>query len=190
MAVVVGSTWDATAAVRACSLEPWVGSVWRVHASRFAGDSSDGSLRVSGRFHRAPDKYLTDTWKALYTALAPEIALAEIVRHFTLDNLLHKVRDQRMSRLQAELQVVVRACTSTGCFDLNVPGVSKDDFCHPTNFEKTHAFARAARECAEGLLVPSCTGLPQGNLIIFPDRLLPGSAVWVEEYRDLQLYAG
>lgn len=59
MAVVVGSTWDATAAVRACPLEPWVGSVWRVHASRFAGDSSDGSFKVSGRFERPINISLT-----------------------------------------------------------------------------------------------------------------------------------
>jgi hypothetical protein len=132
-----------------------------MHARRYTGESADGSLIVSGRYHRAPDKYPpSETWRALYTSLAPEIAIAEIVRHFTVDNLPHKVKDPRLSRLQVNLQAVVIACAPTGCRDLNVPGVSKEGFCDPKSYEVPQQFAQAAREFAEGLLVPSCTRLP------------------------------
>jgi RES domain-containing protein len=192
MAAVIGPAWDATTAIRACPREPWVGFVWRVHASRFDGNNADGSLIVSGRFNRGHDKFdPAASWKALYTSLAPEVALAERIRHFTPDNLLHKVKNQRLSRLRVDLQAVIRTCASSGCRNLDVPGLNQDDLCHPTNYEKAQELAWAVQDCgAEGLMVPSCTRLPQGNLIVFPDNLRNGSIVSVESYEDPNLAAG
>lgn len=190
MAAVVGATWDAAAAVAACHRGPWTGSVWRFHASRFAADSADGSLLASGRFNRGIDKFpASETWKALYTSVAPHIALAERIRHTTPENLLQKMTNQRMSRLRVELQVVVYACASSDCLDPNVPGLSMEDLCHPISYAKAQELAWAVRDCAEGLLVPSCTRLREGNLIIFPENLLQGSTIQVEDYEEPILVA-
>jgi RES domain-containing protein len=191
MAAVVGTTWDATVAVAACPRGSWSGTVWRVHSRRFAGDSAEGSLRISGRFHRGPDKFAAhETWPALYTSVAPAIALAERMRHTTPANLIQKMTDQRMTRLRIELQVVVSACAESGCRTLEVQGLSEEALCHPTDWQKAQELALAARDCAEALLVPSCTRLPEGNLIIFPDRLLAGSEIRIEHFEDPELIAG
>jgi hypothetical protein len=47
------------------------------------------------------------------------------------------------------------------------------DFAHEcmgTDYINTQEFARIVRESAEAMLVPSCTRLPEGSLVIFPDR--------------------
>lgn len=49
--------------------------------------------------------------------------------------------------------------------------------CQSGDYRVTHLIAHAARIRAEALRIPSCTRLPGGNLIIFPDRLLPDSKI-------------
>jgi hypothetical protein len=71
---------------------------------------------------------------------------------------------------------------------LDVPGYAIDDCCQPTNYDATQAIAAAARSVAEALLAPSCTRFPEGNLIIFPDRLHPDSRIVVEETVASDLY--
>jgi hypothetical protein len=180
--------WDAAAAVGACPRGPWRGIVWRCHGRQYAGDNADGSLRVTGRFNQGLDKFPPEAcWKALYTSVGQHVALGERIRH-TSPSTLKKLANQRMSRLLIDLEVVVLACSTEGCAHLAVPGLTDADICHPTDYKRSQELASAVRSTAEALLVPSCTGFPEGNLIIFPDRLRPGSVVRVEESLEPNLY--
>ncbi len=57
------------------------GTVWRVHWRRWRPPIGGLSLRTSGRYHRGLDLFPADqAFPALYTSLAPEIAIWEMVR--------------------------------------------------------------------------------------------------------------
>ncbi len=177
--VAVESSWDASVAVAACTLRPWSGSVWRCHGRQYAGDNAEGSLKVSGRFNRGTDTFPAhETWAVLYTSVAQHVALGERIRHTPVSNL---------SRLRVDLQVVICACLPERCAQLMTPGLDEADLCHLTDHRKIQAFALAVRTVAEALLIPSCTKFPEGNLIIFPDRMMPGSTILVEETQDPEL---
>lgn len=179
---------DATAAIAACPTTTWTGSVWRCRARRYAGGDWGGSIKVTGRFNRGTDRFSqAETWPALYTGLAPHVALGERLRHTTPASL-RALRDQRLSRLWVELQSVIVACAPNGCADLALPGLTVGDLCRPRDYGATHALAEATRAVAEALLIPRCTRFQEGNLIVFPDRLRPGSAVRVAESVDPDLF--
>jgi len=59
--------------------------------------------------------------------------------------------------------------------------------CGRSDYRITQQFARIAREYGEAILVPSCTRLPEGSLVIFPDRLDPGSTIRVMDGVNLAL---
>lgn len=59
--------------------------------------------------------------------------------------------------------------------------------CAGIDYRATQEFARMAREFVEAILVPSCTRLPEGSLVIFPDRLDAGSTLRVTHSVDLSL---
>lgn len=180
--------WDPKRAILQCPRRSWRGSVWRCHGRQYAGDNADGSLKVSGRFNRGLDAFNEDAcWQALYTNTAQHVALAERIRH-TSASTLRKLANQRMSRLHVDVQEVVVVCAPAGCTEIVVRGLTIEDLCQPTDYQYSQELARAARSTAEALLVPSCTGFPEGNLIIFPDRLRPGSLVSVEESLDPNLF--
>lgn len=188
MPASVAPAWDAAAAVAACPLTPWSGHVWRCHGRAYPGASAGGSLRVSGRFHRGVDKFsASETWPALYASLAQHVALGERIRH-TTPGALSALATQRPTRLYLDLRAVLVACAPTGCAALAVPGLDLDELCLPSDYRKTHEFARVARDVAEARLVPSCTRFPEGNLILFPDRLRRGSRVVVVESHDPDLF--
>ncbi len=189
MAAVGSTSWRATAAVEACPTTPWSGEVWRCHSRKYEGASADGSLRTSGRYNRGSDRFSElETWPALYTSLGQHIALGERLRH-TTPEVLPTLRNQRISKLRVELDNVLVACAPTGCADLCVPGLTIDDICHPTDYTKTQEFAFAARESfIEALLIPSCTRFPEGNLIIFPDRLISGPGIYLVDSLDPDLF--
>jgi hypothetical protein len=84
--------WEA--AVDARPVRPWSGIVWRCHSRRYPGDDAGGSLRTTGRFHRGSDTFTSsETWPALYTGLAPHVALGERLRH-TTSQALAQLADQ------------------------------------------------------------------------------------------------
>lgn len=143
---------------------------------------------MSGRFNCGTDRFPErETWAALYTGLAQHVALGERIRH-TTPEALYRLGNQRLSRLRVDLHSVLVACAPTGCADLDVPGLTLDDMCHPTDDTKTHELARIARESAEALLIPSCTRFSDGNLIIFPDRLHPNSGIRLLDSQDPDLF--
>jgi hypothetical protein len=56
------------------------------------------------------------------------------------------------------------------------------------DYGKCQQIAQMAREVAEALLVPSCTRFPEGNLIIFTDRLRMESSLEVVDTQDPELF--
>jgi RES domain-containing protein len=188
MAAEEPALWDASAAVNACQVVQWSGEVWRCHSRKYAADSAAGSLKVTGRFNRGTDKFPDhESWQALYTSLGQYVALGERIRHTTPESL-RALSNQRLSRLRVELNYVLMACAQSGCSDLGVPGLTGAEICHFTDYTKTHELARVARESCEAMLIPSCTRFPEGNLIIFPDRLHATSSIQVLDSRDPDLY--
>jgi RES domain-containing protein len=174
--------WDAHAAIATLNPRRWKGQAWRFHRRHYDALDSAGSLLVSGRYNRGSDQFPEDqTWPALYLALRPETALGEIVRHVTPE-LLDKLNDFRMSELEVELEAVL------DCRDAAAFGLAADDLIRDYDFEATQELAAAAiARDAEGILVPSATGLGD-NLIVFPAQLRGTSKLAVVESRDPRLY--
>jgi len=188
MAAVGTGSWDAVDAIRACPTIQWSGEVWRCHSRRYPGDSANGSLRVSGRFNRGRDRFLDgETWPALYTSLGQHIDLGERLRQ-TSPEALAALANQRISRLRVDLQTVLLACAVTGCHAIGIPGLTYDDLCHPHDYAKTQEFTWVACQSVEALFIPTCTRFPEGNLIIFPDRLHARSGVHLVDSQDPDLF--
>jgi RES domain-containing protein len=188
MAAGMPSRWDASAAIRDSPVQPWSGDVWRCHRRKYAGADAGGSVRITGRFNRGTDKFDADeVWPALYTGLAPHVALGERLRHTTPASL-RQLGDQQPSRLRATLHAVLNLCAASDCAELGVVALDLDSLCGAGDYNTSHRIAEAARSLAEALLVPSCTRFPEGNLIIFPDRLSAESSVEVVEIQDPDLF--
>ncbi len=166
---------------------PWAGSVWRCHSRKYAAASAEGSLRATGRFHRAKDRFPeNETWPALYTGCTEAIALGEVVRNAG-SGMLAKLPLLCMSRLDVALSCVYRVYDPLCGGSTRLPGLDFASECRGFDYKNTHALARIARDNVEAILVPSCTGLRGGNLIIFPDRLTPSSRILVAETTNLTL---
>ena len=179
---------DLSAAMLACPISSWVGSVWRFHSRKYAGDDATGSLLFIARYNRGSDQYTeVETWPVLYTALAPHIALGERVRHLTPTSL-SRLAQQRLSHIRVSLSAIWDFCAPGGCADLGLDELDGTFLCHPTNYDLCHRLAQHARDRAEAMRIPSCTRFPEGNLIIFPDRLKHSSSVVVEQMLDPELF--
>lgn len=141
-----------------------------------------GSLRVSGRYHRAADEFPQHrVWPALYLALSPEGALGEILRQLSPD-LLSRISDYRLSELEVELDAVL------DCRDAAALGLSADDLIRDQDFVTTQEIAaEAIARGVEGILVLSATQLGD-NLIVFPDQLRTTSRLVEIGGRDPRLY--
>ena len=75
----VPADWNADDAIRGCERQAWQGEAWRIHRTRYSADDPGGWLKISGRYHRGADLYPEDqVFSALYLALSPETALAEL----------------------------------------------------------------------------------------------------------------
>ncbi len=161
---------------------PWKGQAWRLHRRTYGATDSAGALLVSGRYHRAPDQFpRSEDWAALYLALTPEGSLGEVLRHFT-PQLLPQLNEYRLSELEVELEVVL------DCRDAAAFGLSPEDLIRDYNFAITQEIAAGAiAQGAEGILVPSATGLGD-NLVVFPTQLRSGSRLAVAGSRDPRLY--
>ena len=173
------------AAVDACPIGPWTGDAWRCHSRRYAGRDPGGSIKATGRYHRGRDRYpASETWPALYAALAPHVALAEMLRH---TRAMPELATKRITRLRVALSAVLDGTGLLRGDPSNTLAI--DDLCRPVNYAVTHAIADAARaRGAEALLMPSCTRLDRNILVIFPDRLRAGSSISVLETEDPDLF--
>ena len=172
--------WDELdATLAALPTRPWSGAAWRFHGCRYDATSAGGAFRISGRYHRGLDLYSEpQTWSALYLALAPHIAIAERLRH-TSPETFTKITTQCLSEVRVDLQAVIDCCADSDRLTPAMPGLMHGDLC-TNDLTPTQDLALAARhQGAEGILVPSCTSLRGGNLVLFPDLLQPGSSIQV-----------
>jgi RES domain-containing protein len=179
---VTRDTWDAKSALEHHVLVPWKGPAWRFHRLSYAATDASGSLLVSGRYHRAADSFLaSETWPALYLALSPEIALAEVLRHFN-PQLMPRLNQYRLTELNVDLKAVL------DCRDAAALGLDAGALVQDYDFATTQALAAASLALgAEGLLVASATGLGD-NLVLFAGRLHASSRLTVVRSRNPRLY--
>jgi len=174
--------WNPHESISRLKPTAWSGRVWRFHNRRFEPTDPGGSRIYSGRYHRAPNRFaVEDTWPALYLAMAPETALAEVLRHMRPD-LIYRLNEYRLS----EIEVTFRAVLD--CRDTATLGVSQEKITNDFEFTVTQMLASAAiRQGAEAILVPSATDLGD-NLVVFPDQLDASSNLTVVSSRDPRLY--
>ena len=172
--------WDAHSAIAGLELEAWSGRVWRFHRRVYDALDAGGSLRVSGRYHQAPNQFQA-TWRAIYTALTPETALGEVLRHFTAE-LLPGLNRYRLTEVEVALTGVI------DCRSAPAMGVEPSELTDDYEFVTTRAIATASIERgAEAILVPSATGLGD-NLVVFPDQLQASSKMVIVGGRDPRLF--
>lgn len=174
--------WDAAQAIQRCATVSYKGPAWRIHKRRYPADDPGGSLKVSGRYHRGLDTHPEgQAWAALYLALNPETALAELMRHVTPD-LLPVLNDYYLTKLEISLTTVV------DFRDPMVMGLEPEDLHHDVEYGVTQSLGQAAYEAGfEGIFVPSATNLGD-NLVVFPDHLRGDSIIAVVESRHPRLY--
>jgi hypothetical protein len=166
--------WDADRAVAARPLLSWEGTVWRGHSPRYGATDHGGSLRVTGRWHRASDRFPVEhTWPALYTGIGLHVCLGEVLRNTADDRL----RRFRFTELRVRLGAILDGRDASGF------GLIEDALLDDLDFDVPQALAAAARRLgAEALLVRSASLLGD-NLVIFPDLLREDSLI--EEVRSL-----
>ncbi len=99
--------WNADQAVAAAPSRSFRGTVWRVHWREVAPTDWSLSLGSSGRYHRGLDLFSADqAFPALYTSLAPEIAIWEMVRRSAARNLGY-LRNNVLSELEVDLSRIL-----------------------------------------------------------------------------------
>ena len=150
--------------------EPFHGAVWRTHWREVDATDWSLSLRSSGRYHRGRDlESVANAWAALYTSLAPEIALWEMVRRSAARDL-NFLRNNVLSELSVDLSDVLdlRDPTQLGLNPDNIVG-SDLTVC------QLIGQSTIQRE-AQGIVVPSATGLG-ANLICFPQNFSDSSSL-------------
>jgi RES domain-containing protein len=137
------------------------GPVWRVHWKEVAATDWSLSLQSSGRYHRGLDLFVAEqTWPALYTSLAPEVAIWEMVRRSAASDLAY-LRNNVLSELTLDINDVwdLTEPTSLGLALADLTG-------HDRSICQSLAAAAVSLGC-QGLLVPSAA-LPGSNLVLFP----------------------
>jgi RES domain-containing protein len=156
--------WSAEQAILAAPSRTFRDTVWRVHWRELAPADWSLSLRSSGRYHRGLDLFPPEqTFPALYTSLAPEVAIWEMVRRSAARNLAY-LQNNILSELEVDL---------THVLDLSDPtsvGLTSSDLTSADHQPGQDLAAAALARGYEGLLVPSAA-LPGLNLV-----LLPGNA--------------
>lgn len=156
--------------------------MWRAHRHIYEATDHGGSLRFSARYNRGLDQFSrSEVWPAIYTALAPETSLGEILRHISPENLAD-LNEYWLTELAVELVQVF------DCRDAAPLGLMPEDLIDDYDFTVTqHLAAAAIADGVEGIMVPSATGLG-GNLVIFPRQLRGTSTLRIVGSRDLRLF--
>src|SRR5438552_2313617 len=92
-------------------------TVWRVHWREVAPTDWSLSLHTSGRYHRGLDLFPPDeAFPALYTSLAPEIAIWEMVRRSAAHNLAF-LQNNILTELEVDLTHVLE-CSEAAAMGL------------------------------------------------------------------------
>jgi RES domain-containing protein len=167
------------------NLQPWSGRVWRCHHRSRAAVNADGSLGgIGGRFNAGVDSGVKPPFRALYASIESAAALLEVVRHLgyqsadrrdvvALDDIAMRV----LTQIDVELKRVL---------DWRRESVLRENLRHVSYRETQQLAAAAFNRNAEGILVPSATGI-DANLVVFVDNLDHSSRIDViRQIDDLQ----
>jgi hypothetical protein len=158
---------DLVAVVADSTATPWSGRVWRCHHRSRAALNADGSLGgVGGRFNAGIESASRPPFRVLYTSIESAAALLEVIRHLGYHSTdarvvvaLEDVAMRVLSQIDAALQRV---------FDWSHEATL---LVNNASYGYTQQLAAEAfRDGAEGILVPSSTGI-DANLIIFVDNI-------------------
>lgn len=156
--------WNAEQAIAAARGRAFHGTVWRVHWRDVAPADWSLSLRSSGRYHRGLDLFpANQAFPALYTSLAPEIALWEMVRRSAVRNLSY-LRNNVLSELDVDLDRVLDMS------DPSVVGLTREELTGPDHEVCQDLAAVALARAFQGVLVPAAA-LPGLNLVLLPRNL-------------------
>lgn len=138
------------------------------------------SVRTSGRYHRGLDHFPPEqSFPALYTSLAPEIAIWEMVRRSAARNLA-VLQNNVLSELDVTLDSVLDLSDPTSI------GLTLSDLTSADQQVCQDLAAAVVARGDEGLLVPSA-GLPGLNLVILPQNLVATSFIGVVRSTKLPL---
>jgi RES domain-containing protein len=142
------------------------GTYYRALLAAFAVEplSLEGSLRHGGRYNPS------GAFGALYCGERPAVCAAEIRKRAAGQ----RMAPYRLARIRVALHRVLDLTdpATLAALSLRADDLLRDEW-QPT--QRLAAQARAAG--FEGLLAPSAAG-PRRILVIFPDRLDPGSRIW------------
>lgn len=156
--------WSASQAIATSPSHRFRGTVWRVHWRAVAPTDWHLSLRSSGRYHRGLDLFPADqAFPALYTSLAPEIAIWEMVRRSATRNVLY-LRNNVLTERELDLDRVLDLSDPAGV------GLTREDLTGSDHGTCQDLAATAVDRGFQGLLVPSAA-LPGVNLVLFPRHL-------------------
>ncbi len=156
--------WNPERTVAAASTRGFQGTVWRVHWREVAPTDASLSQRTSGRYHRGRDLFPPDqAFPALYTSLAPEIAIWEMVRRSAARNLAY-LKNNVLSEFDVDLSRILDVS------DPAAVGLTAADLTGPDHRPCQALAAAALARGYEGLLVRSAA-LPGLNLVILPRNL-------------------
>jgi RES domain-containing protein len=180
--VSIGAPQDPVHLLGTIAASPWAGETWRNHGRRYGATDPGGSRLVSGRYHRAPDRFPNDPcWPALYLSLSNGGAIAELTRRLE-PTTLTGLNNRRLTRIRVSLSVVL------DLRDPSVLGLTLAALIDDYDYSITQALAAAAlQRGVEGLLVPAAS-LVSANLVVLIDNLLPASAIEPLDAVDPRLY--
>lgn len=116
--------WNPERAVAAASTRGFQGTAWRVHWREVTPTDWSLSQRTSGRYHRGLDLFPPEqAFPALYTSLAPEIAIWEMVRRSAARNLAY-LKNSVLSDLREPMAHVASqelVSSNGGCIAFRLP---------------------------------------------------------------------
>jgi RES domain-containing protein len=159
--------------------------VWRCHHRSRAALNAEGSLAGNGgRFNAGVDSDVKPPFRALYSSVESAAALLEVVRHLgyrTADRRAVVALDEIAMRVLTQISVDLQRV-----FDWRAEPDLRDNLSR-MSYRYTQLLAAAAfKRGAEGILVPSATGIDV-NLVVFVDNLDENSAIEVtRQITDLQ----
>jgi hypothetical protein len=165
--------------------QPWTGRVWRCHHRSRAALNADGSLAGSGgRFNAGVDSVIKPPFRALYASIESAAALLEVVRHLgyrSTDRRAVVALDEIAMRVLTQIDVDLQRV-----FDWRREPVLRGNLSHASYRQTQQLAAAAFNRGAEGILVPSATGI-DANLVIFVDNLGDSSRIEVvRQITDIQ----
>jgi RES domain-containing protein len=181
-----------TASIVRCMplVQGWAGDVFRFSLPRWATTThlltGAGALQAGGRWHPI------GAFKAVYTSLDPETALAESLAHYRrFDVALRDAMPRTLNAIAVKLHRVLDLTDGAVRRHLvfsQARMLAEEWWMRQEHDEEalTQALGRAAWAAnLEGLIVPSAIRPNGRGLVFFPEKLLPGSTLAIVNANEL-----